>query len=69
VPLERIEVPIEIWHGEDDRVVSPEQGRILARALPLVNVHLVAGEGHFSLFARHAQAIMQSLVGAVGSGA
>ena len=24
VPFERIEVPIEIWHGEDDRVVSPE---------------------------------------------
>ncbi len=62
VPLERIEVPIEIWHGEDDRVVSPEQCRILARTLPLVTEHLVAGEGHFSLFARHAGAIMRSVV-------
>jgi pimeloyl-ACP methyl ester carboxylesterase len=59
VPLERIEVPIEIWHGEDDRVVSPEQSRILARALPLATEHFVPGEGHFSLFARHARAIVQ----------
>jgi pimeloyl-ACP methyl ester carboxylesterase len=62
VPLERIEVPIEIWHGEDDRVVSPEQSRILARTLPLVTEHLVPGEGHFSLFARHAEEVMQSLL-------
>ena len=63
MPFERIEVPIEIWHGEDDRVVSPEQSRILARTLPLVTEHLVPGEGHFSLFARHAEEVMQSLVG------
>ena len=61
IPLERIEVPIEIWHGDDDQVVSPEQGRILAQALPLVTEHLVPGEGHFSLFARHAAEVMQSL--------
>lgn len=59
VPFERIEVPIEIWHGEDDRVVSPEQSRILARTLLLVTEHFVPGEGHFSLFAHHAQEIMQ----------
>jgi pimeloyl-ACP methyl ester carboxylesterase len=63
VPFERIQVPIEIWHGEEDRVVSPEQSRILARTLPLVTDHFVPGEGHFSLVARHARAIMQSVVG------
>ena len=63
VPLGWIEVPIEIWHGEDDRVVSPEQSRILARNLPRFTEHLVAGEGHFSLVARNARAIMQSVVG------
>ena len=62
VPLERIRVPIEMWHGEDDRVVSPEQSRILARTLPLVTEHLVPGEGHFSLFARHAEEVMLSLL-------
>lgn len=63
VPFERIEVPIEIWHGEDDRVVSPEQSRILARMLPLATEHYVPGEGHFSLFARHAAEVMRSVVG------
>jgi pimeloyl-ACP methyl ester carboxylesterase len=63
VPFERIAVPIEIWHGDDDRVVSPEQAHILARTLPLVTEHFMTGEGHFSLFARHAEAILQSVVG------
>jgi len=62
VPFDRIEVPIEIWHGEDDRVVSPEQSRILSRALPLATYHAVPGEGHFSLVARHARAILESVV-------
>lgn len=62
VPLERTEVPIEIWHGEDDRVVSPEQSRILARALPLATEHFVPGAGHFSLFARHVEEIVQSVL-------
>ena len=63
VPFERIRVPIEIWHGDDDRVVSAQQSRILARTLSLVTEHYVPGEGHFSLFARHAEEVMRSLVG------
>jgi pimeloyl-ACP methyl ester carboxylesterase len=63
VPYERVAVRIEIWHGEDDRVVTPEQAHILARTLPLVTEHLVPGEGHFSLFARHAEEILRSVVG------
>jgi pimeloyl-ACP methyl ester carboxylesterase len=62
VPFGQIRVPIDIWHGEDDRVVSTEQFRILARTLPLATEHLVPGEGHFSLFARHARAIMESVL-------
>ena len=62
VPLERIQLPIEVWHGGDDRVISPEQARILVRSLARGTEHLVPGEGHFSLFARHARAIVQSIV-------
>ena len=62
VPFDRIKVPIDIWHGEDDLVVSPDQSRILARTLPLVTEHLIPGEGHFSLFARHAAEVMTSLL-------
>lgn len=64
VPLDRIRVPIEIWHGEDDRVVSPEQSRILARHLPHARTHFLPGEGHFSLFAHHADAFLQSALDA-----
>ncbi len=63
VPLERIEVPVELWHGEDDGVVAPDQARLLAGALPVVTEHYVPGEGHFSLLARHARAILESIAG------
>jgi pimeloyl-ACP methyl ester carboxylesterase len=63
VPFERIRVPVEIWHGEADQVVSPQQSRILARTLSLVTEHYVPGEGHFSLLARHAEEVMQSILG------
>ncbi len=33
VPLHQIQVSIQIWHGEDDRLVSPQASRILAEAL------------------------------------
>lgn len=38
--------------------MSPRQAHILASALPRATVHLVPGEGHFSLFGRHARAIV-----------
>jgi pimeloyl-ACP methyl ester carboxylesterase len=66
VPLEQIDVPIALWHGADDRVVSPEQGRILARTVTSATEHLVPGEGHFSLFARHAEEVMRSVMGGDG---
>jgi pimeloyl-ACP methyl ester carboxylesterase len=59
VPLDRIEVPIQIWHGDDDRVVSPQQSRILARQLSSATEHRVPREGHFSLFANHAEEILK----------
>ncbi len=34
VPFDQIQVPIQIWHGEDDRLLSPQASRILADALP-----------------------------------
>jgi pimeloyl-ACP methyl ester carboxylesterase len=45
VPLEKIQVPVEIWHGDDDRLVSPEQSRILARYLPLAETHFMKRAG------------------------
>jgi pimeloyl-ACP methyl ester carboxylesterase len=63
VPLGQIQVPVEIWHGEDDRLVSPQQSRILAAALPGATTHLVAGQGHLLLAGGHAKAALQSALG------
>jgi len=60
VPTGQIRVPIEIWHGEDDRLVSPQASRILAAALPGASTHFVPGEGHLLLAGNHAKAALQS---------
>ena len=60
VPTGQIRVPIEIWHGEDDRLVSPQASRILAAALPGAITHFVPGEGHLLLAGNHAKAALQS---------
>lgn len=60
VPLGQIQVPVEIWHGQDDRLVSPQQSQILAAALPGATTHLVPGQGHLLLAGGHAQDALQS---------
>jgi pimeloyl-ACP methyl ester carboxylesterase len=60
VPLGQIRVPIEIWHGEDDRLVSPRASRILAAALPGATTHFVPGEGHLLMAGNHARNALQS---------
>jgi pimeloyl-ACP methyl ester carboxylesterase len=60
-PLREIDVPVEIWHGEDDRVVSPEQARILANGLAGASTHFLDGEGHFSIFIDRLDEIFDSV--------
>jgi pimeloyl-ACP methyl ester carboxylesterase len=60
VPLSQIQVPVAIWHGEDDRLVSPQQSRILASAIPGATTHFVPGQGHLLLAGDHAKAALQS---------
>jgi pimeloyl-ACP methyl ester carboxylesterase len=62
LPLDKIQVPIEIWRGDDDCAVSPQQSRILADALPIARTHFVPGEGHFLLAGTYAREILQSLI-------
>ncbi len=60
MPLGQIRVPIQIWHGQDDRLVSPQASRILAGAVPGANTHFVPGEGHLLLAGNHAKDALQS---------
>lgn len=61
-PLQAHNVPMSIWHGEADRVVPVEMARQLAQDLPLAELHIVAGEGHYSLPVRYAHAIIESVL-------
>lgn len=67
VRLDRIGTPVEIWYGDDDRLVSPEQGAILAKTLPHATSHCVPGQGHLLFFTPHADEILQRAVGGLGS--
>jgi pimeloyl-ACP methyl ester carboxylesterase len=59
-PVSQIRVPIEIWHGEDDRLVFPQASRILANALPAATTHFVPDAGHLLDASDHVKDILHS---------
>lgn len=56
-----VTVPVEVWHGLEDRTVAPAHAEVLARDLPDARLHLVPGEGHLLLVARPGE-ILESLL-------
>lgn len=46
IPAELIDVPALVLHGDHDRVVPEENGRVLAERLPRARLLSVAGAGH-----------------------
>lgn len=50
--LAAITVPVQIWQGGDDLMVPLAHGEWLARHIPGVVAHLIAGQGHLSLAAQ-----------------
>jgi pimeloyl-ACP methyl ester carboxylesterase len=50
--LERIEVPVLLWHGVHDQFVPFAHGKWLAEHIPGVEAHLSEGDGHVSLVHR-----------------
>ena len=47
--LDKIRVPIDLWHGEKDRIVPVAMGRWLAAAIPGCQARFLPEHGHFSL--------------------
>ena len=62
MPLSQIRVPIEIWHGDDDRLVSPQASRILDNALPTATTHFVPGAGHLLDASDHVKDVLHSVL-------
>ncbi|HFD78879.1 MAG TPA: alpha/beta hydrolase [Gammaproteobacteria bacterium] len=56
-----IRLPVQMWHGDADRVVPLSHSRYLAGRLPHASLHVQPGEGHFSLPIRHAATILAAL--------
>ncbi|MFO7593528.1 MAG: alpha/beta hydrolase [Pseudomonadota bacterium] len=47
--LEEVTFPIELWHGEADRLLPPRMCRRQAEAMPHARAYFIPNEGHFSL--------------------
>lgn len=62
--LRDVSTPVQVWHGEADRVVPPRVGRYLATALPAALPHFVADAGHLMHF-EHWADMLQTLRDAV----
>lgn len=54
-----IRIPVQIWHGSEDRFVPFQHGKWLAERVPGSDNHLISGEGHISIFYRSLHNIFQ----------
>lgn len=59
--LERITLPVKLWHGMADELLLPEHSHWFASQLAHPELQLVPGAGHFSLPFDHIEAIMGDL--------
>jgi pimeloyl-ACP methyl ester carboxylesterase len=50
--LSAITVPVQLWHGKQDRFVPFQHGQWLASQIPGVDAHLTDEDGHITLMAR-----------------
>ncbi len=62
-PLEDIRTPVRVWHGMDDGNFSHTLTSY-ARRIPGAVLHILPGEGHYSLPIRRAPEILTDLVAA-----
>ncbi len=57
--LSDISMMVHIWHGAQDRLVSPEQARLMAEVIPDARLNVYQGEGH-TLLATHLEELLQT---------
>jgi pimeloyl-ACP methyl ester carboxylesterase len=55
--LGAIAAPVDIWHGTADRVVPVDHAFVLHELISGSRLHLLPGEGHFSITACLAEAL------------
>jgi pimeloyl-ACP methyl ester carboxylesterase len=60
--LREIKLPVDLWHGDADRNAPLAMGGYMAEQLPNSYLHILPGEGHFSVPVRHISTILQNLI-------
>lgn len=61
-PLHEIRSRIDLWHGDADRNAPLAMGGMMAEQLPNSHLHILPGEGHFSVALRHFKTILSTLI-------
>ena len=61
-PIVEVRVPVRLWHGKEDCTFHWQLAESLGKDLPNCRLHLVEGEGHYSLPIRHIHQILADLV-------
>jgi pimeloyl-ACP methyl ester carboxylesterase len=61
--IDSIEVPVSIWHGEDDKFVPRSHAEWLMANVPGATRHMLPGEGHWSIKERRLDEVLESLTG------
>ncbi len=60
--LQDIHLPVFVWHGEQDKLVPVEQGRITARAIPASRLTLFPDDGHITIMKSHFEQILSAVL-------
>ncbi len=59
LPLEKIRVPLHIWHGTSDRAAPVQMARHLAGRIPNCQTHVCEGEAHLLIFPHWREILLQ----------
>lgn len=60
--IEDVRVPVQLWHGKEDRAFAVRLVQDVANRLPNCRARFIANEGHYSLPIRHIREILQHLI-------
>jgi pimeloyl-ACP methyl ester carboxylesterase len=59
--IDRVSVPVSIWHGEEDRFVPRSHAEWLSANVPGATSHVLPGEGHWSIKERRLPEVLDTL--------
>jgi pimeloyl-ACP methyl ester carboxylesterase len=57
-----LEIPVLLWHGNEDKNILPLTGKMQAEAIPMCTAKFLPNEGHYSLYINHIDEILQELI-------